>query len=211
MVAETRFWQKELQEQTERHLERIRDLVAQLWAWAPLPQVYRDGGEAVEELRGAPQHLESVDKPCEGLCRLEEGEKPGERLLLQEEVEEKLPEVEKSLREGLLQPGAVEETLQPEGDEARQGPWPLEGQKSPHLEVQEVCKGSFQLGTVEQPLQPDVEEVNEGPHQLEAVMIITHLISICDNCKCPESGQTEEPTAAHHLRGFAPLIIHQEK
>uniref|UniRef100_A0AAX7W6B9 45 kDa calcium-binding protein n=1 Tax=Astatotilapia calliptera TaxID=8154 RepID=A0AAX7W6B9_ASTCA len=121
-AAEVRRQQEELQDQSERHLERIGELAALLWAWAPPPQVCPEDSEAVEEPREAPQQPEVADEARGDLRLPEEGEQPGEGLLLPgvvdeplqpeaaDEVREGLRRLEKEeLHEGLLEPGVAAE------------------------------------------------------------------------------------------------------
>lgn len=72
-----------------------------------------------------------------------------------------LLEVEEPLQEGLLQPGVVEEALQPEVYEVRGGPCLL-GEEPLH-------EGLLQPGAVEEPLEPERDQVQKGSVQPGAV------------------------------------------
>lgn len=56
-----------------------------------------------------------------------------------------------------------------------------------------------QIKDTSAPVRYQSSHTGGGASETKEVQLIKHLISMCDNCKRPESGQTEEPTAADHL------------
>nr|XP_024661046.1 uncharacterized protein LOC112436067 [Maylandia zebra] len=162
-AAEVRRQQEELRKESERHLGKMAELAALLWAWAPPPQVCPEDSEAVEEPCGSPRQPEVVDEPRGGPSLPEEEEQPGE---------------------GLLLPGAVEEPLQSEAeDEAGEGLHLPEAEESLHPEVGE---GLCLLGAEAQcgePLQTGVAEA-----VAEAV-----AEQLCGETEVPAPGQPVQP------------------